>query len=120
MAGLPPRPQQHVDGVNLTPLLEADGPEAPGLGRDTLYWHFPHYHGSGNRPSAAIRAGDWKLVHWFEDGSSELYDLEADVGETRDLAPSRPNLAADLQGRLLDWLTSVDANLPTVDGDGVR
>ncbi len=120
MAGLPPRPQQHVDGVNLTPLLEADDPEAPGLGRDTLYWHFPHYHGSGNRPSAAIRAGDWKLVHWFEDGSSELYDLEADVGETRDLAPSRPNLAADLQGRLLDWLTSVDANLPTVDGDGVR
>ena len=73
MAGLPLRPQQHIDGVNLAPLLRTsgrDGEQETRAVRDTVLWHFPHYHGSGNRPSAAIRAGDWKLVHWFEDGSN--------------------------------------------------
>ncbi len=42
-----------------------------------LYWHYPHYHGSANRPSASVRRVDYKLVRWYEDGSEELYDLAA-------------------------------------------
>ncbi|MFC1639379.1 sulfatase, partial [Gemmatimonadota bacterium] len=64
MAGLDSRPGLHPDGLSLTPLLRQQG----SLDRDAIYWHFPHYHGSGNRPSGAVRSGDYKLVEWFEDG----------------------------------------------------
>jgi len=109
MAGLPRRSGQTVDGMDLSGLIRD---EAAARTRDTLYWHFPHYHGSGNRPSAAIRAGNWKLIHWFEDGSHELYDLAADPSETADLSFLRPDLADSLDRSLLQWLTSVDANMP--------
>jgi arylsulfatase A-like enzyme len=51
MAGLPLKPEQHVDGVSLMPLLKKRGK----LKRKAIYWHYPHYHGSGNRPSGAKR-----------------------------------------------------------------
>ncbi|MHC4518985.1 MAG: sulfatase, partial [Planctomycetota bacterium] len=50
MAGLPARPQQHVDGVSLAGLLKGEGTPK----REAMYWHYPHYHGSGNRPSGAV------------------------------------------------------------------
>ncbi len=109
MAGLPLRPQQHMDGVSLAPLMTGRDPPV----RDALFWHFPHYHGSGNRPGAAIRVGDMKLVEWFEDGSIELYDLSTDLGERRDLARERPEVAAELRQRLARWRESVGANMPT-------
>ncbi len=109
MAGLPFRPGQHRDGVSLAPLMtEQRNPE-----RDVLFWHFPHYHGSGNRPSAAIRVGDLKLLEWFEDSSVELYDLSTDLGERHDLVRERPEVAAELQQRLVRWRASVGANMPT-------
>ncbi|UCC24489.1 MAG: DUF4976 domain-containing protein, partial [Gemmatimonadales bacterium] len=123
MANLPLRPQQHVDGVNLVPLLRALGGGADletAAARDTVLWHFPHYHGSGNRPSAAIRAGDWKLVHWFEDGSSELYDLRTDLGELENVAAAEPDLVSALEARLQEGLADMEANLPTPMGGEAR
>jgi len=99
LAGLAPRPRQHVDGVSLAPLLRESGRVA----RDALFWHFPHYHGSGNRPSSAVRAGDWKLVEWLEDGKTELYDLAADPSEMHDLTAANPERAAGLRRRLDAW-----------------
>ncbi len=54
-----------------------------------------------------------KLVEWFEDGSIELYDLSTDLGERRDLARERPEVAAELRQRLARWRESVGANMPT-------
>jgi arylsulfatase A-like enzyme len=108
MAGLPLRPEQHRDGVSLASFMTGQEP-AP---RDALFWHFPHYHGSGNRPGGAIRVDNMKLIEWFEDGSVELYDLNADVGERRDLAAERPEVAANLRQRLARWRASVGANMP--------
>lgn len=109
LAGLAARPAQHVDGLSLAPLLT--GGTAPD--RPDLHWHFPHYHGSGNRPGGAIRSGDLKLVEWFEDGAVELYDLAADVGERHDLAAQRPADVARLLDDLRRWRGSVGANMPT-------
>ena len=58
MAGLPLRREQHEDGFSLVPLLEG----GKTLNRDAIYWHFPHYHGSGSKPGGAVRAGDYKLI----------------------------------------------------------
>src|SRR5207249_7742150 len=81
MAGVPPAPGQVIDGESLAPLLRGDG----GLKRDSLYWHYPHYSNQGGRPGGAVRKGGLKLIESYEDGRRELFDLEADIGETHDL-----------------------------------
>ncbi|MGI9629108.1 MAG: sulfatase [Longimicrobiales bacterium] len=110
LANLPTLPAQHVDGVSLAELI-AGGRE--GEAHDALFWHFPHYHGSGNRPGGAARIGDLKLVEWFEDGALELYDLSSDLGERRDLASERPDDVARLSSALHQWRDDLDANMPT-------
>jgi len=112
MAGLEPLPDQHVDGVSLVPDMLSEA----GAQRPTLFWHFPHYHGSGNRPGGAIRWGDLKLIEWFEDGAVELYDLSSDLSERQDLTDSRPEDAARLLARLHAWRAETGANMPTRSG----
>jgi len=108
MAGLPLKPKQHQDGLSLVPLLKQQG----SLNRKALYWHFPHYHGSGNRPSGAIRAGDYKLIEWFEDGEIELYNLKDDLSEKHNLARTMPQKANELKQMLHTWREKVGANMP--------
>ncbi|MCP4609224.1 MAG: sulfatase [Planctomycetes bacterium] len=108
MAGLGLMPEQHIDGVSLMPLLKKKGK----LKRKAIYWHYPHYHGSGNRPSGAVRAGDYKLIEWYEDNSVELYNLKSDIGEKHDLANEMPEKAAELKGMLGRWLKQMNAKMP--------
>ena len=108
MAGLAHMPDLHRDGSSIVPLLKENGE----LDREAIFWHFPHYHGSGNRPSGAIRAGDLKLLEWFEDGKVELYNLRDDLAETRDLSERYPEEVTELLGRLHEWRQQVDAKMP--------
>ncbi|MHC4744236.1 MAG: sulfatase-like hydrolase/transferase [Planctomycetota bacterium] len=108
MAGMRLKRSQHVDGVSLVPLLTGKGK----LKRKAIYWHYPHYHGSGNRPSGAVRAGDYKLIEWYEDGSVELYDLREDLSEKKDLAEKMPKKAAELKTMLAKWRKEVGARMP--------
>jgi arylsulfatase A-like enzyme len=108
LTGAGPEPSQPLDGVSLAPALRGEP-----LGRDALYWHYPHYHPGGATPSSAIRAGDWRLVRFYEDGRRELYNLRADEGETTDLAAREPDRVAALTEKLDAWLASVGAQLPT-------
>lgn len=110
MAGLPLMPKQHIDGVSLVPLLKNKGK----LNRKAIYWHYPHYHGSGNRPSGAVRAGDYKLIEWYEDNSIELYNLRNDMGERHDLAKEMPEKAAELRSMLGNWRRQVKAKTPAL------
>jgi arylsulfatase A-like enzyme len=108
MAGLELMPEQHIDGVSMVPLLKSKG----GLKRKAIYWHYPHYHGSGNRPSGAVRAGDYKLIEWYEDNSVELYNLKSDISEKHDLAKEMQGKAAELQGMLAKWRKQMKAQMP--------
>jgi len=108
MAGLDLIPEQHVDGVSLIPLLRGNG----GLGRDTIFWHYPHYGNQGGTPGSSVRAGDYKLIEFFEDGHVELYNLREDVEEERDLAGAEPQLATELQEKLAGWRQKVEAKIP--------
>lgn len=107
MAGLPPRPTEHVDGVSLAPLLKQTGE----IDRDTLYWHYPHYHIA--KPNGIIRHGDLKLIEFFEDRRLELYDLAADPGETTDLVQKRPADVRRLHAMLKKWRNDVGAQMMT-------
>ena len=56
-----------------------------------------------------MREGRWKLVEHYDDGKVELFDLNDDRGETRNLAAQEAARAADMRARLRDWRTSVGA-----------
>ena len=110
MVGLPARPKQHVDGVSLVPLLKG-----ATIAKRPLFWHYPHYGNQGGEPSAMIRDGNWKLIYYYEDGRSELYNLSQDKGEQRDLAPGNPQRVKTLRDRLLAWLKQVGSRKPTAN-----
>jgi arylsulfatase A-like enzyme len=103
-----------VDGKSLVGLLK--DPSAT-LERDAIFWHYPHYHPGGATPYGAIRAGDWKLVEFYEDMHVELYNLEKDIGEKNDLASSNAAKANELRNRLHQWRAAVDAQMPTANPD---
>ncbi len=107
IAGLPPLPGQHRDGLSLVPLLKQSG----NLDRDTLYWHYPHYHKSA--PYGAIRSNGWKLIELFEDGQLMLFDLKSDPNETTDVSQQYPDRAQELLARMREWRKLVGAQMPT-------
>jgi len=113
LAGVPVPETQVVDGLSLVPLLRGESGE--GLATRDLFWHYPHYGNQGGDPSSIIRSGPWKLIHYFEDGRDELYNLDTDPGEQSDLAADNPERAAELRARLDAWLTEVGARLPVPD-----
>ena len=102
---------QVLDGESIVGLLTGSG----SLKRDSIYWHYPHYHHS--RPAGSIRRGPWKLVEFFEDGRCELYNLKDDIGEKRDLASEMPDRTRRLQKKLAAWRESVGAKMPTTNAD---
>ncbi len=122
-SGLDPR---HVssDGLSLLDYLQQADQVPTTLSEELrqrpLYWHFPGYLQANVRegtwrttPASAIRVGTHKLIETFETGRIELYDLDVDPGETRDLTEERPELAEELHGRLRRWRAEVDAPMPT-------
>jgi arylsulfatase A-like enzyme len=109
MAGLPLRPEQHVDGVSIVPLLKG----GQSLPRQAIYWHYPHYSNQGGGPSGAVRAGDLKLMEFYEDNHVELYNVKEDLGEKNDLAARMPEKAKELRERLARWRQDVGARMPT-------
>jgi arylsulfatase A-like enzyme len=118
LAGAAPPADYPLDGVSYAALLTSGGRAT--LQREALYWHFPGYLGAGQgtwrtTPAGALRAGDWKLLEFFEDGRRELYNLRDDVGERHDLAAQLPDKVAQLHGQLTAWRNRIHAPLPTTN-----
>ena len=79
-----------------TSLVPAFGREV-SVPHELLWW----YH-SGNR---AIRIGDWKLVAWGEQGPWELFDLNRDRSETKNLASQFPGKVRQME---LAWKAKLE------------
>lgn len=96
--------RHEIDGINIRPALEGKA-----LGREALYWHYPHYSNQGGIPGGAIREGDYKLIERYEDGRVHLYNLKDDIGEQNDLADTMADRVEKMRTRLHDWYKTVDA-----------
>jgi len=122
IAGVDCPETQPIDGVSLVPLLTGKTKDRKDR---ALYWHFPAYLESyqvfdeqrdplfRSRPCSIIRYGRWKLHQYFEDGGLELYDLDSDIGETRNLADELPDRSRELLAKLESWRQRVKAPIPT-------
>jgi len=113
LAGLPLEPAQHLDGVSLQPLLDG---KKKRLGREALYFHYPHYHHINSMgPSGAIRMGDYKLVIRYEDSSTELYNLSEDRGEQTNLAAQRLGMVKQMKKMFDQWINQTLSLMPTAN-----
>lgn len=112
LAGLPSQPQQHQDGVSIAPLLRGETME-----ERPLFWHYPHYGNQGGQPMAAVRRGNYKLLKFFEDNHTELYDLSQDIAESFNLTSELPDLANELETLLDAWIQEVGGIVPQPNPD---
>jgi len=108
-AGLPLRPEQHVDGLNLMPLLA----KSESLKKRPIIFHFPHYtHATG--PFSSIIEDDWKLIRFYNDeqGGYLLYNLAVDPEEQHNLADVNVKMLDKLLRQLEISLKEMKAELP--------
>ena len=84
-----------LDGVNLLPFLEGGKGGTP---HDTLYWR--------QGGSMAIRRGNDKVLIQ-PDRPPQLFNLDGDIGEKRDLAADEPGKAAKLAEELAAWSSTL-------------
>lgn len=110
LAGIPLKPAEHSDGVSLVPLLNGET-----IAERPLIWHYPHYGNQGGEPSSIIRLGDWKLIHYYEDGREELYNLKNDEEETTDISAENQEKVKELNEKLFSYLNEVGARFPEKD-----
>lgn len=82
----------NFDGVNLLPHLKGEAKAAP---HETLYWRFGE--------QMAIRHGNMKLVKGVGVDQPQLFDLAADMSESKDLSASKPDVVKDLTMRYEAW-----------------
>ena len=105
--GLPKRPLQHVDGVDLSSVLKGRS----RIDRPSLFWHYPHYNQHPqNFPATVIRKGYWKLIEILDTGELELYNLALDVGEQNNLADAHSGLTQSLLAEMQAWREEVNAD----------
>jgi len=110
LAGLSTPEEQGVDGIDFSPVLSGKG-----VNDRPLFWHYPHYGNQGGEPSSVITRNGWKLVHYHEDGRDELYNIDQDIGEERNLAAIQPERVKTMRETLSRWLRDVDAKMPSID-----
>lgn len=80
-----------LEGKSLAPILRGESRED----HDVLCWNLPQ--------TRAIRMGRWKLVEPGRKQPWELFDLETDGTETRNLAEEYPERARDMVARWQAW-----------------
>jgi len=101
-----------IDGSDLSPYLRGE----PGTHRpQELLIHFPHDHRSTY--FTIFREGPWKLIHNYATSSYELYNLENDLSETRDLAATETDRTLAMAGKMTAALKEAGAQWPRLAAD---
>ena len=109
-----------LDGENLTPIFNSKA-----LKKRELYFHFPIYLEPYNvhldsgsdplfrtRPGSVIIKDNWKLHHYYEDNNFELYNLENDISESKNLININKEKKAELLKDLNNWRSKNNAPIP--------
>jgi arylsulfatase A-like enzyme len=92
---------RRIDGISIVPELTR-GTQAK---HEFLYWEHQVYDFEAKRLRAdrmwqAIREGKWKAIRKPGAPAIELYDLAADLSETRNVAADHPDLVQKMERRM--------------------
>ncbi len=103
----------NVDGSSLLPFITK---QTDHIDRENIFWHFPYYHPAinyeGTKPCSAIKKGNYKLIYFYENEQSELYDLEKDLCEIHDLSEEMPQKTSELKEKLFAKLREANSRFP--------
>jgi arylsulfatase A-like enzyme len=107
---------EKCDGVNLLPYIKGEKSSQP---HDTLYWRWL----DGKNIEAgqnvhALRHGKWRLMRQETDTQWRLYDIEADPGETSNLADKYPDVVEKLSKMYEKWTDRLPEPLPYLRAPG--
>ena len=70
------------------------------------------FYGDNDLPDLAVRDGKWKFLCEYDGTEPELFDMETDRGETKNVATDHPNVVKRLTEILIAW----NKTLPTDNG----
>jgi len=84
-------PPEGIDGLSFLPVMLGD--EGAQKEHAFLYWEFHER----ETTEQAVRMGRWKAVRHNPSGPVELYDLESDKGETKDIAGQNPEIVKNIR-----------------------
>lgn len=87
------KPPEGIDGISVLPALKGDA--QPELSGRHLYWEF--FEGGFKQ---AARRGDWKVVRPAAEAPLELYHLDRDPSEARDIAGEHPEVIEQFEAYL--------------------
>ena len=114
-----------LDGESLAEIFTGQSSE---LDRQNIYYHFPGYIQNEATPLTfaihdAADGNRYKMFYFYEDRSFEMYNLTSDISESNELfaagmTSSQFAIAICLTNQMKDWLTEIDAPLPTVRATG--
>ena len=110
------------DGEN---MVEAISGKSQKKRSKPIFWirppDRPGYNGD-NDPDLAIRKGDYKLLLDFDGSNVQLYNLEKDISESKNLAASELGKAAELKSELQNWFQSypMDINLEKYNFESLK
>jgi arylsulfatase A-like enzyme len=113
MSALAPRPLDHKDGVSYSAALRGDTYERPAVLSTVTQYIFK----TGEAVNTSIRENNWKLIrYWYSQDPQthryELFDTDADIGETHNLADVYPKTTAYLDAQLEAYYTRNDIPRP--------
>lgn len=107
-AGVPVPKEVHLDGG--LDLVRAARGELSTRNRLLFFeFHFPQRGVAASLP-LAVRRGKWKLFSNLTLDAFELYDLESDVGEQRNIAPGNDGTVRELKAELEKWWDQLKGN----------
>ena len=101
-----------VEGVSLTPVLFGKSANVMNRARDDFVIHYPHYDKDELGPTSAIYYKNYKMIRVYETGQSLLFDLSTDLAERKNLAAALPDVVAELDRRLTEYLKQEGGLLP--------
>ena len=91
----------NTNGKSFLPILKNDEKWTDR----TVFWHSSKARpvNTGDTKSSAIRKGNFKLINWYKEGRTELYDISKDPFEQNNIANSKPTLTKQLLEELNSW-----------------
>ncbi len=101
----PPTDEHPLDGESFASVL--DDP-SKAMARGPIFYLFPGYMDKRAQPSVAIidevKGKRYKLFYFYEADAFELYCLNDDQGEAKNLAETHPDIAKQLSNKITAWL----------------